>query len=83
MPIFYFNVTDQSGTIARDEAGAELADLAAALARAKETGRQFLKKEVSADGLLLDDPATLSIEVKDSSGHVVCTIPLSELTNSG
>ena len=80
MPLFYFNVTDQSGTIVRDEEGADLADAAAALDRAKQTGRKFLKKEVSAEGLLLDDPATLSIEVKDSSGQVVCTVPLSDLT---
>jgi hypothetical protein len=80
MPLFYFNVTDQSGTIVRDEEGVDLADGAAALDRAKQTGRQFLKKEVSADGLLLDDPATLAIEVKDSAGQVVCTVPLSDLT---
>ena len=82
MPIFYFHVTDQSGTIVKDEEGVDLAHPAAALDRAKQTGRQFLEKEVSADGLLLDDPATLSIEVKDSAGQVVCTLPLSELTEA-
>ena len=80
MPTFYFHVVDESGTVRKDEEGADLDDTAAARGRAEQIGRQFLDKEVSVDGLPFDDPAMLAIEVKDGSGEVVCTVPLSELT---
>lgn len=80
MPTFYFHVRDESGTVVKDEEGADLADARAARARAIQTGQQFLEKEVSADGLPLDDPAKLAIEVKDSAGQIVCTVPFSMLT---
>jgi hypothetical protein len=80
VPTFYFHVVDESGTVRKDERGAELADKPAAREQAEQIGRQFLDKEVSTDGLPFDDPAKLAIEVRDGSGEVVCTVPLSELT---
>lgn len=82
MPTFYFHVRDESGTVRKDEDGTDLANATAARSRAIQTGRQFLDKEVSADGLLIDDPAKLAIEVKDSSGQTVCTVPFSEVTKA-
>ncbi len=76
MPIFYFHVRDESGTVRKDEEGADLATAAAARDRAIQTGRQFLDKEVSADALHPDDLAKLAIEVRDSSDQIVCTVPL-------
>jgi hypothetical protein len=80
MPTYYFHVLDESGTIVKDEEGAELADAMAARGRAEQIGRQFLDEEISADGRLLDNPAKLAIEVKNSSGQIVYTVHLSELT---
>lgn len=79
VPTFYFHVADQSGTIVNDEEGTDLPDSAAALGRAEQTGRRFLDKEVSAGGLPLDDLAKLTIEVRDGSGQIICTVPLSEV----
>jgi len=75
MPTFYFHIRDESGTVKKDEEGADMADAKAARERAIQTGRQFLDREVSADGLQLDDVAKFAIEVMDESGQVVSTIP--------
>ena len=67
MPTFYFHISDGSGTVMKDEEGADLADAAAARRRAIQIGRQFIDEEGSADGLHLDDWESLAVEVKDSS----------------
>ena len=79
MPTFYFHIRDESGTVRKDEQGADLTDASVARERAIQTGRQFLDKEVWADGLKPDDVARLTVEVQDDSGQIACTVPLSEL----
>ena len=55
-----------------------MADAKAARERAIQTGREFLDREVSADGLQLDDVAKFAIEVMDESGQDRLHCPLSE-----
>lgn len=83
MPKFYFHVTDESGTVKADEKGTELADLVCARDWAMQAARELVEKEGSPAGIPLDELARLAIEVRDSSGETVCTVPLSEaLPNS-
>jgi hypothetical protein len=79
MPNFYFHIREESGTVKKDEEGVELTDARAAKEHAQETGRQCLDKEVSSVGLQPDEVTKLAVEVKDDSGKIICTVPLSEL----